>query len=128
MLVWQGPEPNEWIRELSGGMAAGRNLPASPIGAPGPFAQADPDYVRAVLAAAGFADLELEGLRQPIWFGSNAEDAHAFVVGLMGWMLEGLNAAGRDHALANLLATLSAHDTGRGVFYESAVWLARATR
>ena len=128
MLVWQGPEPNEWIRELSGAMAAGRDLPAPPIGAPGPFAQADPDAVRAVLAAAGFADVELQALRQPIWFGSNAEDAHAFVVGLMGWMLEGLNAAGRDRALANLFATLSAHDTGRGVFYESAVWLARATR
>jgi SAM-dependent methyltransferase len=128
MLVWQGLEPNEWIRELSGAVAAGRDLPAPPIGAPGPFAQADPDAVRAVLAAAGFADVELEGLRQPIWFGSNAEDAYAFVVGLMAWMLQGLNDAGRAQALANLLATLSAHDTGHGVFYESAAWLARATR
>ena len=43
MLVWQGPEPNEWIRELSTALAAGREMLLPPIGAPGPFAQADPD-------------------------------------------------------------------------------------
>ena len=31
-----------------------------------------------------------------MWFGSNADDAHAFVLGLMGWMLEGLDGEGRD--------------------------------
>jgi SAM-dependent methyltransferase len=128
MLVWRGPEPNEWIRELSGALAAGRDLPAPPIGAPGPFAQADPEGVRAVLAAAGFSNIELEGLAEPMWFGSNAEDAHAFVLGLMGWMLQGLDNAGRDRALGNLRATLSAHDTGRGVFYPSAAWIVKAAR
>jgi SAM-dependent methyltransferase len=128
MLVWQGPEPNEWIRELSGALAAGRDLPAPPIGAPGPFAQADPVGVRAVLTAAGFSNVELEGVAEPMWFGSNAEDAHAFVLGLMGWMLQGLDDAGRGRALDNLRATLRSHDTGRGVFYGSAAWLVKAAR
>jgi SAM-dependent methyltransferase len=128
MLVWQGPQANEWIRELTGALAAGRDLPVPPAGSPGPFAQAGPEAVRVVLAAAGFTRIELDGLRQPMWFGSDAGDAHAFVLGSMGWMMEGLDDAGRGRALRDLRATVNGHDTGHGVFYESAAWIITATR
>jgi ubiquinone/menaquinone biosynthesis C-methylase UbiE len=128
LLVWQGPEHNEWIRELSAALAAGRDLPVPPTAAPGPFAQADPQAAKAVLAGAGFAHIELDGLREPMWFGSDAEDAHHFVLGLMGWMLDGLDDHERGRALDNLRATVTAHDTGHGVFYQSAAWLIRARR
>ena len=37
MLAWQGPGPNEWVRELSGALAAGRDLlRGHPRGRPGP--------------------------------------------------------------------------------------------
>src|SRR5690242_14804122 len=65
MLVWQGPGPNEWVRELSGALAAGRDLPAPPPGAPGPFSLADPGRVRALLAAAGFSGITMEALHEP---------------------------------------------------------------
>ncbi len=128
LLVWQGPHANEWMGELPGALAAGRDLPTPPSGAPGPFAQADPEAVKAVLTSAGFTNIEVDGMRQPMWFGAGAEDAHAFVLGLMGWMLNGLDDAGRNRALDNLHATVRAHDTGRGVFYQSATWLIRASR
>jgi SAM-dependent methyltransferase len=129
LLVWQGPEPNEWIRELTGALGAGRTLPSPPIGAPGPFAQADPDQVHAVLSSAGFAGIGFEGLSAPMRFGANAGEAFEFVIGLMGWMLQGLDAAGRDRALADLGGTISGHETGSGeVCFESATWLITATR
>lgn len=128
LLVWQGPEANEWIGELGGALAAGRGLPAPRTGAPGPFGQAEPDAARAVLAAAGFAHIEFEGLREPMWFGSDAGDAQAFVLGLLGWMLAGLDGNQRARALASLRATLTAHETGHGVLYQSATWLIRATQ
>ena len=128
LLAWQGPQANEWIRELSAALAAGRDLPAPPAGAPGPFAQADPQAAQAVLAAAGFSHIEVEGLREPMWFGSDAEDAHRFVLGLMGWMLADLDDNRRGQALGNLRATVTAHHTGHGVCYQSATWLIRATR
>ena len=128
LLVWQSPEQNEWIGEMSGALAAGRDLPAPPAGVPGPFAQADPGAVKAVLATAGFTDVELAGLRQPMWFGSDADNAHAFVLGLLGWMLQGLDDAGRGRALGDLRASVTAHDTGHGVCYESAAWIVQATR
>jgi hypothetical protein len=43
-------------------------------------------------------------------------------------MLRDLDDGGRGRALDDLLATLEAHDTGRGVFYESAAWLIEAVR
>jgi SAM-dependent methyltransferase len=128
LLVWQGPQANEWIRELGGALAAGRDMPTPPPGAPGPFAQADPQAAQAVLAAAGFTQIEFDGLQEPMWFGTGADDAHRFVLGMLGWMLHGLDDAGRSRALGNLRATVTAHDTGHGCLYQSAAWVIRATR
>jgi SAM-dependent methyltransferase len=128
MLAWQGPGPNEWIRELGGALAAGRDLPAPPPGAPGPFALADPGRTRTLLASAGFCDVMLDALHEPMWFGSDPDDAHRFVTGLMGWMLGGLDETGRTRALAALSGTLTAHAGRDGVTFASSAWLIRAAR
>ena len=128
LLTWQGPGPNDWIRELSGALAAGRDLPLPPPEAPGPFALSDSDRVRNILTGAGFADIELEAHEESMWFGDDADDAYGFVLGLMGWMLQGLDDQERTRALENLRRTLSAHDTRHGVLYDSATWITRARR
>jgi SAM-dependent methyltransferase len=128
MLVWQGPGRNEWIRELTGALAAGSDLSGPPIAAPGPFAQSNPETVRSVLTAAGFFEIECAGLSGPMRFGQDAQDAEAFVLGLMGWMLRGLDEAGHQLALDHLRTTLAAHETGRGVLFDSAAWLILAMR
>ena len=63
-----------------------------------------------------------------MWFGNDADDAHRFVLGLMGWMLEGLDDAGRARAIDALHATMAAHETPDGVLFESAAWTIQATR
>jgi len=63
-----------------------------------------------------------------MWFGTDAEEANRFVLGLMSWMLDGLDEADRARALDSLGATLAAHDTGAGVLYGSATWMIDATR
>src|SRR6266511_834515 len=128
LLTWQGPGPNEWIRELSGALAAGRDLQLPPPEASGPFALSDSDRVRNILTGAGFADIELEAHSESMWFGDGADDAFGFVLGLMGWKLHGLDDQERTRALDNLRRTLAAHDTGHGVLYDSATWITRARR
>ncbi|HVU73976.1 MAG TPA: class I SAM-dependent methyltransferase [Mycobacteriales bacterium] len=125
-LVWQGPGPNEWIRELSVALAAGRDLPAPPVGAPGPFAFGDPDESRRVLTTAGFTDVQVEPLAAPMWFGNDVEDAQPFVLGLLGWMLQGLDNAGVRRAHDDLRATLARHAGTVGVTFASATWLVSA--
>jgi len=128
LLVWQPLAANEWIREISGALAAGRDLAAPPPDAPGPFSLSGPERVNSVITAAGFADIELEGITAGMWFGNDPDDAHRFVLGLMGWMLEGLDDAGRGRAVENLHATLAAHETGDGVMLGSGAWIIRAAR
>jgi SAM-dependent methyltransferase len=127
LVTWQQLAGNEWIREISGALAAGRQLPAPPPDA-GPFSLSDPDRVRPLLAGAGFAAVGLEGMAAGMWFGNDADDAHRFVLGLMGWMLEGLDEAGRERANDALYATMAAHETPDGVLFDSAAWIIDATR
>jgi hypothetical protein len=127
-VAWQPLPANEWLREISGALAAGRDLPAPPPDAPGPFALSDPDRVRAILTGAGFTDIDLDGTSAGMWFGNDAEDAHRFVLGLMGWMLHGLDDAGTTRAVDGLRAAMVAHETDDGVVFGSAAWTITATR
>jgi SAM-dependent methyltransferase len=128
LLTWQGLEGNEWIRELSTAMTAGRELPIPQATAPGPFSLSDPQRVRTVLGAAGFTDIQLEPRSDAMWFGDDADSAQQFVLGLLGWMLSGLDDEGRQLAVDRLRATLTAHDTGHGVLFGSATWTIQANR
>jgi SAM-dependent methyltransferase len=127
LLTWQPIADNEWVRELTGALAAGRDLPGPPADS-GPFSLSDPARVRSVLEAAGFADVELDGTSAPMWFGTNADDAYQFVLGLLGWMLHDLDDSGRASALDALRSTVTAHATGDGVTYDSTAWIIRARR
>jgi SAM-dependent methyltransferase len=128
LLAWQALPRNEWIREIATALAAGRQLPAPPPNAPGPFSLADPERVRAILATTGFADAEFQAVSKPFYVGRDAEDAFDYILGFAGWMLEGLDEAGRSRALEALRASLVRHDTGNGVSYDSAAWLITARR
>ncbi|MFG2335326.1 class I SAM-dependent methyltransferase [Streptomyces yangpuensis] len=127
-LVWQAPAKNEWFLAFTGALSAGRPMTGPPPDAPGPFSLAEPDRVRTVLGAAGFTDVLLEPHGEAMWFGEDAADAERFTLGLLGWMLDGLDEAGRRRAVDDLRATLTAHETGDGVRYASATWIVRATR
>ncbi len=128
LLVWQAAAENEWFLEISTALAGGRDRPAPPPDAPGPFSLSDSDRARARLTAAGFQDVAFEGLREPMGFGPDVDAAYDFIVGLLGWMLDGLDDADRDDALGALRTTLAAHETDVGVMFGSAMWLVTAVR
>lgn len=128
LLSWQPRPANEWVAELTAALAAGRELPAPAPGGPGPFALADPGRVRQLLGGAGFTGIEIDPLQAPMWFGADAGDAYSFALGLLGWMLHGLDRGRRAQALGALRATIDAHSTAAGVVYQSGTWLIRARR
>jgi SAM-dependent methyltransferase len=125
--TWQGPAANEWFLAISGALAAGRDLPAPPPGTQGPFAFADRDHLRAVLTNAGFSHIDVDGAGVPFWIGNDVDDAARVLLELLGWLLAGLDDAGRAHARDALRATLAAHQGDDGITFGSAVWTARAT-
>ncbi|MFR9803999.1 class I SAM-dependent methyltransferase [Pseudonocardia sp. RS010] len=126
LLTWQPFEQQEWLRSLFTLLAAGQPVPAPPADAPSPFALSDPERIRSLLTSAGFADVALEGLAEPMFFGSDVEDALRFITGQHAGLLDKLSPVEREQAVGELRADLTRHLLGRGVFYESAAWLVHA--
>lgn len=128
LLNWQAPLENEWFIAFTTALGAGRDLAQPPPTAPSPFALADPESTTAILAAAGFTSIQHTPLVAEMWFGVDSADAQRFILGFLGWMLQGLDAAGRSRAADALHTTLAAHETDHGVVYRSATWLVTANR
>jgi SAM-dependent methyltransferase len=128
LLTWQPAAHNEWIRDFTAAFTAGRDLPTPSAEAPGPFTLSEPDVIHSVLDAAGYHDVTVNAVQAPMWFGVDADHAYRLVLGLMGWMLDGLDDNARGRATADLRATIVAHATPGGVLYDSAAWIIGARR
>ena len=128
LLTWQSAVDNEWLTEFRAVLAVGRDLPTPPSDVPSPFALSAPDRVSAILVSAGFADIALQALHEPMSFGPDPDDAFDFVSDLTSWMLDGLDAAGREAGLAALRTTIAAHADEHAVTYQSATWIIQAHR
>jgi SAM-dependent methyltransferase len=127
-LVWQGFDVNEWLTVVRNALAMGRELPAPPLGAPGPVSLGDPARVEQLLTAAGFGDVTLTSIEEPVDFGADAEDAFAFVqsLGMARALLQDLDDATAASGLAELRAALEAHETADGVLFGAGSWLVTA--
>lgn len=125
MMTWQSLAGNEWLEKIATAFAAGREPRIPPPGV-GPFALSDPDRIHALLGEAGYGGVKVLGHEAPIWLGTDATDAYQFILGLNGWMLEGLDDDGRAAALDALRAVTAAHETPGGVTFASATWITTA--
>lgn len=126
LLSWQPLDRNEWITTFRTALAAGRDLLPAPRTSPGSLT--DPDLVRPLLESAGFTDVRVDGLTEPMFFGHDPDDACRFISGQLAWMLADLGPDARARALDDLRADMAAHQTDQGIRYNSAAWLIRARR
>jgi SAM-dependent methyltransferase len=127
-LVWQAADRQEWHAAIRAALPL-RDASSTPA-AVDPFTLADPDVVTDVLTAAGFTAVDVVDVREPVCYGPDADRAHAAVLQL--WMakeaLTDLDPASAERAVDRLHATLAAHDTGNGVWFDSRAWLVTARR
>jgi SAM-dependent methyltransferase len=126
LLTWQAAARNEWFTGIAG-VLAGRPL-SPPPGVPGPFALAEPEVVDALLRGAGWTDVQVVDVREPVLFGPDPVAARDVLADLLSWLLDGRDTAERERARAALLAVMRAHDGPDGVAFDSAAWLVTADR
>jgi SAM-dependent methyltransferase len=104
--------------------------PPAPVPhAPGPFAFADPRHVRRVLAAAGYARIELSSHRAPVVLSEAGLDPavdFALRVGPVARLVAERSDAIRDIIRQRLRSALASATTGRTVALDGAVWLVSA--
>jgi len=131
LAVWAPPSENQWI----GGMMAilGRHveLPAPVPHAPGPFALDDPDYVRPLLAQAGFGTIEFTLWRGDQLIGGAGADpdsAASFVLDALSFAraLDEKGPEVRDRAQRELAGLFAQHHSKEGVRMGAAAWLVTA--
>ncbi len=126
-VCWRAPAENPFMT-LPMAAAAPLLPPQAPPtpGGPGPFAFADPELVRKILAAAGFSGVEITPHDQKI--GSGDLDQAITVALRVG----PLGAALREHpdkretVIDAVRGALSAHDGPEGVKLDSASWIVTA--
>lgn len=130
LLAWRELARNEWVTAIRTALALGRALPEPPPGAPGPFGLAEPDRVQGILEDAGFEEVGLEAIDEPIEFGTDADDAFGFVrtLGMVQGLTQDLDEVSKRQALDGLHAVLVAHDSDQGVRLRTSAWLITARR
>jgi SAM-dependent methyltransferase len=127
-VCWRPLAQNAWMAApLAAACAAlGETPPAGVPDAPGPFAFADPQRIRTILASAGFAEIAVEAYDARM-NGGPLEDAVAMAlkVGPLGALVrEQPNKA--EPARAAVRAALAAFETPAGVLMPAAVWIVTA--
>ncbi len=135
-MVWQGLEENPWLSEAAKTVAAllpdedGKQESGQQAEeyAPGPFALADPDFIRAVFSAAGFSKVALDDLHTRITLG-RLESAVQFLldIGPAASQLRDASPARIDKARVALGQLLQGYQQGQDIVMPAASWIIRAS-
>ena len=122
LITWQAQGLNEFRTAVHTALTGAPPVDP-PAEAPSPFSLSDPDRVTALLGKAGFEDVALEAVLEPMCFGRDVDEAFGFLVDHFGGAAE---EGDRERAFAALRADVEAHATDDGVLYGSAAWLVTA--
>jgi SAM-dependent methyltransferase len=128
---WQELLKNEWLVVPSAAALAYVPMPdLGEPGGPGPFSLADPERVRSILADAGFVDVSLEDVVEPMRMGSSVEDAVAFMqrTDLAKTLFENVEEDVAAKAWAAIREALQPYESPAGVVLNGAAWLVTAHR
>lgn len=123
-LVWQARDRQEWVSEIS------RAVGNPPVPHTSPFTLGDPAVVREVLTTAGFSDVQLAGLSEPLYYGPDPATAADVVrpLQLVSTALDPLDESETSRALDRLREVMAEHHTADGVWLGSRAWLITARR
>lgn len=126
---WQPLERNDWAAIPRAAMAEHVGVPdAFGPGQPGPYSLAEPDVVRSVLGAAGFAGVALEGAEAAMWLGDDPADAYDYMRDqpMTRVLLAGKPPEAVEGALAALRSTLEGVAGPTGVELPCRGWVVSA--
>lgn len=131
MVCWKDVSENEHMMVPI--RVAVETIPMSELGDPNalsPFSLADPDHLRGLLEGAGWTDIDLEPIRESMWWGTDADDVTQFIggAGRTKVVLDRVDEATALRAANALRDALREHETADGVLLGGAAWIATARR
>ena len=131
--VWQHLDRNPWMKltTTTAVQILGMDRPPLPVpGSPGPFSLADPDATAALLAGAGFVEVELESVETPFLLEGDGTAAAERVLsaGPLGPSFLAADDAKRRDVVAGVVDALSRHRSADGFLVPAASWCVTAQR
>jgi ubiquinone/menaquinone biosynthesis C-methylase UbiE len=130
LATWQPLAANDWLTIPGAALLRYGELPASELGAPGMFAQSDPEAVTTTLAGAGYTDVVLAAVTALLTLGHDPADATDYLAnsGTGRAVLATIPADQQPAALDAVRAVLADHAGADGVHLDAAIWIVTATR
>lgn len=127
-LVWQDSSRQAWRAAVQLALTDEVGAPPTPAGHAA-FSLADPAKVHALLSGAGFVDVQLTEVREPVFYGADLASAlHAIrSLRMTSEMLGNLDDVATDRALRRLGTVVDVRDDG-AVWFDSCAWLVTARR
>ncbi|MGH9274169.1 MAG: methyltransferase domain-containing protein, partial [Acidimicrobiales bacterium] len=129
LATWQPLAANDWLLIPGAALLRYGSLPDTGGTAPGMFAQANPVVVTEVLAAAGWREVIVDPVTVSLRLGSDAAEATDYLAdtGIARAVLDTIDPADRDEAIAAVTEALDAHANASGVHLDAGINLIRAS-
>ncbi|RXS68801.1 class I SAM-dependent methyltransferase [Streptomyces sp. TM32] len=130
-LCWRELRENAYLTVPFAALAPYVQLPdLGAPGEPGPFSLAAADRITALLGGAGFEEISLTAVDEPMWMGTDADDAVASLTAMpmAQEMLSGVDEETGTRARAALRDAMTAHLGPDGATLGCAAWLVTARR
>ena len=130
MMVWQARDRNEWAVAIAESLGATHRPAPLDGGGPDAFSLADPPTVTEALASAGFADVALADVHEPVYYGPDVPAALEWVrsFSTTSRTLDQLGPLDTRAAIERLRGVLTAHLGDDGVWLDSRAWIVSARR
>lgn len=128
LATWQPLAANDWLTVPNAALLRYGQMPEATPGAPGMFAQSDPESVTADLRRAGFTAVDLDAVTVTLTLGRDPAEATDYVakIGLARAVLTTVPDDRRAQALDAVRALLAEHTDGTGVHLAGGVWIVTA--
>lgn len=129
IATWQPLTVNDWLTVPGAALLRFGTLPNSQPGAPGMFAQADPDLLRSTLTRAGWTAVDSRAVTVTLRLGNDPADATDYLAdsGVGRTVLDTIPDADKPAALAAVVDALAPHTTADGVHLDAAIWITTGT-
>jgi len=131
-VSWQTRSDNDWL--VVPGAALAEHVPMPELPPPnsrGMFGLSDPDYIRGLLAGAGWNDVIVTSRHTPMLLGGggSVDDTLTFLrsASMARTMLNDADSVTEARAMGSLRRELEARADSEGVRLGAAVWLVQAT-
>lgn len=130
---WTALAQNPWMGALADVVRRHIDLPAPPVGVPGPFSLADEQHLRQVLHVSGWTDIRCQRWQGPQWLGGKGATARVaadFALQSMsfGRLVNSLDPVLRGRIDADIVSFLDQHRSSAGIALDASAWLVRAQR